>query len=1012
MRYIQLKIVLCFVLFAFLPAKIFAQIDQKINLAGIVIGTEGKPLENATIVSNEDNITTTTDKNGSYSISVTANTDIEISAVGYNTLVVKATTALNDINLNKENSNLVQIAFKKQESKDLIGGVSFVNLPEILEKNYTTSSVDGVQALIGGFNNTGGNSSIWGMSGYLVLVDGVPRDINTVLSTEVEQITFLKGVSAVVLYGSRAAKGVIYITTKKGKIQKQQITSRFDNGVSIPKSFPKYLGSAEYMHYYNQARVNDGLDPTYSDETIYNYSTGKNPYRYADVNYYAPEYVKKFYFNYDANVEITGGNKSAQYYTVVNFATQEDPLQDFGEAANNKNNRFNVRGNVDLRINDRISATIGTNAIYSNVRGVNTSYWSNAATLRPHLFSPLVPISMIEPTDDTSMTLVKNSNYIVDGQYLLGGTQLNPTNPFAAIYAGGHNTYISRQFQFNTGINVELGDVISGLTFRTDFAVDYSNSYNQSYNNSYATYEASWNNYAGNDQITSLTKYGKDSKTGIENISGSSLSQTVAFSGQFNYVKKITEHNNLSAMLIASGFQQSLSGVYHKTSNANLGLNLSYNFDQKYFAEFSGAYVHSAKFAEGNREAFSPTMSLGWKLSEEDFLKNSTAVNSLKLSVSGGVLNTDLDVSNYYLYESIYNQTDGAWFSWRDGALNRSTDARRGENLNLGFAKRKELSAGLEGVFFKNLITLNTNFFVNEVTGNVIQPSTLYPNYFVTGFPNTSFLPYINYNNDKRIGFDFDVRFNKKVGNVDLALGFTGTYLNTEASKRAELYSDSYQNRQGKALDALWGLRSDGFFKDALDISSSPSQTFGQVKPGDIKYIDQNGDGVIDTRDEVYLGRAGWNGAPFTFGINFTSKWNNFTFFTIFTGQTGAYALKNSSYFWMDGEDKYSINVRDSWTEANKDTALYPRLTSLNGDNNFRSSDFWMYSTNRINLSRVQLTYDFPKKMLQKTFFNELSVYALGSNLVTFSQNRDVMELTIGNTPQTRYYNLGVKALF
>lgn len=482
MRYIQLKIVLCFVLFAFLPAKIFAQIDQKINLAGIVIGAGGKPLENAAVVSKKDNVTAATDKNGSYSITVTADTDIEFSAAGYTALILKATAAISDINLNKENSNLVQVAFKKEESKDLMGGVSFVNLPEILEKNYTTYSLDGVQALIGGLNG-----NLWGMNGILVLVDGVPRDINTVLSTEVEQITFLKGVSAAALYGSRAAKGAIYITTKKGKVQKQQITTRFDNGVFVPKTLPKYLGSAEYMHYYNQARVNDGLDPTYTDETIYNYASGKNPYRYADVNYYSPKYVKEFYFNYDANIEITGGNKSARYYTVANFSSQQDPLQSFGEAANNNNNRFNVRGNVDIQINNRISATIGANAIYSNSRGVNTNYWSSAATLRPYLFSPLVPISMIESSDDASMTLVKNSNYIVDGQYLLGGTQLNPTNPFAAIYAGGHTTFTSRQFQFNTGVNVELGDVINGLTFHTDFAVDYSNSYSQSYNNTYAT---------------------------------------------------------------------------------------------------------------------------------------------------------------------------------------------------------------------------------------------------------------------------------------------------------------------------------------------------------------------------------------------------------------------------------------------------------------------------------------------------------------------------------------------
>lgn len=1007
MRYIKLKIVLCFVLFAFLPAKIIAQIDQKIDLAGIITGVDGNPIENATISSDKDNSTVTTDKMGSYTIKVTENTEIEVNAVGYKTFVIKATNALNDIMLEEDSSNLVQIAFKKQESKDLMGGISYINLPEILQKNYTTYSLDGVDALIGGYNGT-----LWGMGGYLVLVDGAPRDASTVLSTEIDQITFLKGVSAVALYGSRAAKGVIYITTKRGKVQKQQISTRFDNGVFIPKSMPKYLGSAEYMKYYNQARVNDGLDKTYTDETIYNYASGKNPFRYADVNYYAPEYVKQLYFKYDANIEITGGNKTARYYTAVNFMSQQDALQEFGEAANNNNNRFNVRGNVDINISDRISATIGANAIYNNSRGVNTDYWNGAATLRPHLFSPLVPISMIEESDKTSNALVTNSNHIIDGKYLLGGTQLNPSNPFAAIYAGGYSTLTSRQFQFNTGVNVELGDVIKGLTFRTDFAVDYATSYIQSYNNSYATYEAAWNTYAGFDQISYLTKYGKDAKDGIENINISAFAQTVTFSGQFNYLRKINEKHNLSAMLLGSGFQQGQSSVYHKTSNANLGLNLAYNFDQKYYVEFNGAYVHSAKFAEGNRGAFSPTASLGWKLSEEDFMKDSEAVNNLKLTISGGVLNTDLDVNSYYLYESVYNQTDGSWFSWRDGALNRSTDIRRGENLDLGFAKRSELNLGLEGAFFKNLITVNTNFFMNKVTGNVIQPSSLYPNYFVTGWPNTSLLPYINYNDDKRIGFDFDIRFNKKVGSVDLALGFTGTYVDTEATKRAELFEDSYQNSKGKPVDALWGLKNDGFFKDALDIANSPSQTFGEVKPGDIKYVDQNGDGIINNQDQVYLGKAGWNGAPFTFGVNFTAKWNNFTFFTLFRGQAGANAMKNNSYFWMDGEDKYSINVRDSWTEENKETATYPRLTSLNSDNNFRSSDFWMYSTNRIDLSKVQLTYDFPKKMLQKTFFSELSVYALGANLLTISENRDVMELNIGNSPQTRYYNLGVKALF
>ncbi|WP_281297500.1 SusC/RagA family TonB-linked outer membrane protein [Flavobacterium limnophilum] len=1006
MRYIQLKKVLCFLIIAFSPTIILAQVVRKIDVNGIVRSAEGKPVTGATLVSEKDSISTTTDATGKFSLNVPVDSKLSINATGYNTKSVVVTPQSNEISLVLDKDQSVQVAFKKVQERDLLGDVSYVNIPEILAKNYTTYSLDGLQAFVGGFNG-----NIWGSGGYLVLVDGIPRDATSILPVEIEQVSFLKGVAAVALYGSRAAKGVIYITSKKGVVQKQQISTRIDAGINLVKRFPKYLGSAEYMHYYNQARANDGLSPSYSDETIYNYSSGSNPYRYANVDYYSSDYLKDFATRYDANVEIKGGNKRAQYYTVVNFSNTGD-LLNFGEAKNNNTNRFNVRGNVDLKINDNISATIGTNAIYYNGRGVNTNYWGSAATTRPNRFTPLLPIDMIEESDDASQAMVNNSNYVIDGKYLLGGTQLDLNNSFAAIYAGGYSTYTNRQFQFNTGVDAKLNSLLDGLSFHTDFAVDYETSYNQAYNNTYAVYEAAWNTYAGFDQITSLTKFGDDAKSGVQNISNSAYKQTIAFSGQFDYVKKMDGGHNFSAMLIANGYQQSLSEVYHRVSNANLGLNLSYNYAGKFYAEFNEALVHSAKFAEGERLATSPTLSFGWRISEENFLKNWSALDNLKLTVSAGILNSDLDVSNYYLYQSIYTQTEGAWFSWRDGSLNRSTDSRRGENLELSYVTRNEFNAGIEASFLKKLITFNGTFFVNKIKGNPIQASVLYPNYFTTGFPNTSFIPYINYNNDERIGFDFNVRVNKRVGQVDLALGITGNYYDTKAAKRAEQFEDDYQNRQGKPLDALWGLKNEGFFMDELDIANHASQTFGQVKPGDIKYTDQNGDGVINSQDEVYLGKAGWSGAPFTGGLNFTAKWKSLTFFALATAQFGAYGMKNNSYYWIDGEDKYSVMVRNSWTVENQATATYPRLTTNTSDNNYRSSDFWIYSTNRVDLANIQISYDFPKKMIQNSFINELGVYINGSNLLTISPEREFMELNIGGTPQTRFFNLGVKALF
>lgn len=901
----------------------------------------------------------------------------------------------------------VQVAHRVVTKKDLHGDVSVVDVEEMLEKNYTTFTLENMEAFANGFHG-----NLWGMDSYLVLVDGVPRDAGSVVPTEIKQISFLKGVAAVALYGSRAAKGVVYITTKRGQAQDLQIKARVNGGVFVPKSFAKYLGSAEYMTLYNEARRNDGLSNLYSEEAIYNHASGINPYRYPNVDYYDSDYLKKSFNRYDGTVEISGGNKAARYYTNIGYNTAGS-LLNFGEAVdNNTSDRLNVRGNVDVNINEFLYAKVDASAIYYNQRGVNTDYWQSAATLRPHRFSPLVPLSMIEESDGASWQLANNTRNIIDGKYLLGGTQLDQTNPFATIYAGGNSKYTSRQFQFNTGVGANLSKVLQGLSFESTFGVDYATAYNQSYNNTYSVYEASWNKYAGFDQISRLTQYGTDVNSGNLNVSGTAYRQTLAMSGQLNYQNSISDDHHFSAMLLANGYQQSISGAYHKTSNANLGLHLGHNFRNKYFAEFNGALVHSARLPEKNRQAFSPTFSLGWRISEEGFLQGSPVVDNLKLSVSAGRLHTDLNIADYYMYTSIYTQTDGAWYSWRDGALNRTTDSRRGENPNLTFSRRDEVNVSLQATLFKKLLTFEGSVFANKMTGNVVQASVLYPSYFTTGFPNSSFIPYVNYNDDQRVGFDFNLNLHKSMAGVDWTLGFVGSYYDTKATKRAEIFENQYQNRKGKPLDALWGLENAGFFMDQADIDNSPAQTFGQVKPGDLKYKDQNGDNLIDSRDEVYLGRGGWYGAPLTLGLNLSAKWRNFTFFALGLGRYGADAMKNGSYFWIAGENKYSEVVRGRWTEETKHTATYPRLTTLGRDNNFRNSDFWIYNNNRFDLAKVQLSYDLPASLLGNSIVRELGLYVNGFNLLTVAKEREIMELNVGDAPQTRFYNLGVKALF
>lgn len=1007
---INIKIILlyCICLLQF-PLSLKAQNTQKINLELAIRANSNEPIPDATVTSEQDDIVVLTDGEGLVNLEVTLGTPLVVTAAGYETRVILAQAEVSEIVLFPFLSgDEVVTAFRTQNKSDLIGGVSSVNMRGVLDENFITYPLDGMEAFVGGFHG-----NIWGNNNYLTLVDGVPRDITSVMPTEIAQLTFLKGVNAVALYGSRGAKGVLLVTTKRGVANNQTVNVRSNIGVHVPKSYPRYLGSGEYMSLFNEARTNDGLSPLYSDEEIYNYASGINPYRYPNLDFFSDEYLQRAYTRQDATMEISGGNKITRYYTNVGYWSEGSALN-FGQAANNANERLNVRGNVDVNINEFLTAKVDAAAIFYNGRGINADYWGGSTTIRPNRFSPLIPIDFLAPEDEVAMSYVQSAQHLIDGRYLLGGTQLDQNNPIAGSYAGGSSRYNSRQFQFNAGVNADLRNVVEGLSFSSLFGLDYATSYNLSFVNNYAVFQPSWTNFDGRDEIASLTRIGQDASSRTQNISDSWFRQTLSFSGQLNYEKSIGNKHHFSSMLIANGFQTGTSGIYHKVNNTNLGLQVGYNYKSKYYVDFSSAMIHSTMLAPGNRQAFSPTGSLGWRLSEEDFMASSSAVNDLMLSVSGGILHTDLDIPGFYLYEGIYTD-EGSWYEWRDGLNNTATDVRRGQNYELNLPKREEISIGLNATLFNKMLTFNGSYFVSRMTGLFLQDNNIYPSYFVTGWPISSWIPYVNYNNDLRTGIDFQLNFSKRVGQIDWNLGVSGIYYDTRATKRSENIEFDYLSRIGKPLDGLWGLQSDGFFRGLEDIANSPSQEAiagGEVRAGDIKYIDQNGDGIINAQDEIYLGRGGWSGAPLTMGFNLSAKYKNFTFFVLGTSRTGAYAMKNSNYFWVKADDKYSEVVRDRWTEATSETATYPRLTALSGANNYRNSDFWLYSTNRFDLSRVQVSYSFPTRLFGERFLKGLDVYANGANLLTIAPNRDILEMNIGIAPQTRFYNVGVKAKF
>ncbi|MBO4371853.1 MAG: hypothetical protein J5826_02880 [Bacteroidales bacterium] len=638
-------------------------------------------------------------------------------------------------------------------------------------------------------------------------------------------------------------------------------------------------------------------------------------------------------------------------------------------------------------------------------------FWGAAATWRPNRVAPFIPTSYISEYATTAQDLMALEDNIYNGQFL-AGSSTDQTNVFADLLYAGKTKSTTRQFQFDLRLDFNLSQLLDGLSFHTQASMDYNTAYNTNFTDQYAVYAPEWTNVNGKDEIINLTKIGENKHSGVQHISARYNNRTTAFFAHFDYNRVFGSHT-VNAMLLANGFQIENSGQYHHTANANLGLDIHYDLGKRYFAAFTAAMPYSAKLQEGSRAGFSPSASLGWNISNEDFF-NKGFISNLMLSVSASDLSQDIDIDDYYMYLGAY--ATGGWVSWGNSGSQPGFQSRNADNPDFGYIHRKELSANMRLGMMNNSLTFDFSAFTNLTTGLIYQPSGSFPSYF--NYNGSNFIPNLNFNEDLRRGFDLSVNYRKTFGEVKFGAGVNLTYINAKANKRDDSeYQYEYQHREGTNLNTYWGYECLGFFQDENDIANSPDQSsFGaQIKPGDLKYKDQNGDNVIDSKDVVDLQEVnGWQfGAPYAMGINLSASYKGFTLYVLGIGETGFSAVYNGTYYWPAGDDKYSVNVRNAWTPETAATAEIPRLTTGSANNNNQVSDFWMTKISCFDLTRVQLTYDLPSTLFQNNrVLSGVSVYVSGSNLATISKESEKLTLNVGSAAQTRFYNLGVKVNF
>lgn len=1010
-RYCIVIMLLMVAIFA-LPDNAFAQEDELTTVESVVKDENGDPVANAEVFSGT--AYAITDASGKFSISVGPASSVTIEADGFEKVSIDSDEMAyrSEVRLTADDflygsRDDVNLAFRKASKGNVVGAVSIVNPSEVgaFDNNIWADEIlEGrTLGMLGGNNIRGLGIGIDvssltgsgpGTGNALFIVDGLPRDIDFLRASEIESITILKDVNAAVLYGSAAVNGVVLITTKRGEAFKNQSNFSANYGISTPRALPNYLNSADYMTYFNQARLNDGLTPQFSDEEIENHRTG-NKYRYPDVDYYSSEYLRPYKSYFDLNAQFSGGNEDAKYYTNLGW-NSDGGLLNFGEGANAKNNIFNVRGNVDLKVNDWINTSVDAYGVFVLDKGARGNYWSSAANTRPHLYTPLLPINLIDPENDV-LRARKND---VDGQYLLGGNVNQMTTPFGDGYAGGVFERVERNFAFNNRINFDLAKLAEGLSFHTNISFDHYIRFNQTVANEYSVYEPEWD--PAEDIIIGLDQHGVDARPGDQVVGNTFFIRRVGFYGQLSYDKAFGDVHHISGNLLGFGSNYKQQGDFQGLKQAHLGLQASYIYDKKYMVDFSSAYVNSVKLPEGNRGGFSPSLGLAWVMSSEDFMSSSGVIDFLKLRVSGGILNSDLPIGGFYYYDNLY-QNSGSYDWFEDSRGRSGVRSRWSDNPGLGFAKRKEINIGIEGFFFDRLIGFEANAFRDVYSDLVTQPRTAYPSFY------TDFIPYENFGSDEYRGVEAALTLNKTFGDLSVSAGVNVLYVTSERTKVDEVFDNDYQYRAGRPVDATFGLEAVGLFQDQADIDNSPLQAFGDVTPGDIKYKDQNGDGIVDGNDEVFLRR--WQ-APFSAGVHLKMSFKNLTLFVLGEGRSGADNFMEGDYYWIDGNNKYSEVVLNSWTPATAATATYPRLSSVTNSNNHRRSSYWLYSNDYFQIRKVQLSYDMPRSITRSLRMKHLNVFVNATGLIQFAKNREIMDLRVGAEPYYRTFSMGVKSNF
>ena len=1021
-------------------------VAQEKIISGVVNDSYGNPIPGVNILQETQKSNgTVTDFDGNFTISVSGESMLIFSYVGFITKKVETNDSNLEVILEEDLLGLDEVtvvAYGTQKKASVIAAVTSINPEELrVPTSNLTSSIAGRVAGVISYQRSGepGRDNaeffIRGVStfGYarspLILIDGIETtstDLARLQPDDIASFSIMKDATATALYGARGANGVILVTTKEGKEGVVKINVRYEKAYSAPTKSLEIADPVTYMTLHNEALAtrNPLGGRIYSLEKILiSQDPNRNIMAYPTVNWF-DELLEDYTLNSRFNFNVSGGGKVARYYLAATVNSDNgnlkiDPQNNFNNNINFK--RISLRSNVNVNLTSTTEVALKFNGNFDDYIGPldgGAAIYQKAMQTNPVLYP-----RFYEPD-----LQFQNSTHILFGNYGQFGDYLNPY----ADMIRGYKDESYNNFLATVEVKQDLGFIAEGLNARILGNTSRYSFYNleRKYNPFYYTL----GNYDfQSDQYTLIALNPNQGTEYLEYNEGNKvITNATYFEASLNYNTTIDDIHEISGMIIGISRELKYANagdLQRSLPYRNLGVSgrFTYSYDERYFSEFNFGYNGSERFAKSERFGFFPSFGFGWYMSNEDFMSStSDIITKLKLKSTYGLVGNDQigSAEDRFFYISQVNLNDGSMgapFGNEFSNYINGVSIDRYANDQITWEKAKMLNVGFElGLFGK--VDIQADYFT-EYRSNILMDRAQVPASMGLQSPIRA-----NVGEASSKGFEMSLDYKDNITNdffVAVRANFSFATSKYEVFEELDYVSAGlpWRSRIGLNLSQPFGYIAERLFIDEADIANSPIQTFGDYMAGDIKYKDINNDGIIDINDEVPIGYP--TTPEIIYGFGTSASYRNFDFSFFFQGSARSSffvdAYNTSPFIDTSGSAignnaLLSAWANDHWSENDRNLyASWPRLSDQLIDNNNRNSTWWLRDGAFLRLKSIEFGYSFTDKLTEKLGFSAGRVYVSGTNLLTFSKFK-LWDIEMGGNglgyPIQKGANLGLNINF